>query len=187
MFVWNKPRPSDEEVVLRVYYSQVFLRVYAVFILLFMAAVYIAGTCAYVIPQGKYIRAIIILVAGSMGLALGLEFLFTKRIVFYKDRVIKEWHLLGERTIFYDNAKLVWASRLNGPRKGKGYIIRQVAPSGILGLLQVPIWLVSVCVSPKTEKQVDAVLSYLVGIDEHSTASEKRRLFVRTELPKEVL
>lgn len=182
MFIRNEIQPTDDEVILCVTYKR--LLSWVIGILLVLLGFACIASPYYFMQSGKYARAIICPIGGAVLLVLGVEVLFTKHILFYKDRLEQVWHFVGERKIFYDRAKLVWASRLNGPRKGKTYLIKEVETSGRAPFLQVPIYYVAYFVSPDTEEQVDRVLSYLVGIENNSRVNEKRRLFDRATLPK---
>lgn len=185
MFVANEMVPTDDEVILCVRYTQSLTWVMGILLVLLGTAC--IASPDFLIQRGKYLRAIVCAMGGTVLLVIGLDVLFTRHIVFFQDRVLKEWHLFGKRSILYSRANLVWASRLNGPRKGKTYLIKEVGTSGRVPLLQMPIYYVAHCVTPETEKQIDAVLSYLVGVESDSRVSEKRRSFCRSLLPKEVL
>jgi hypothetical protein len=131
-------------------------------------------------------RTIFCVAVGLFAVALGLEVLFTKHILFCHDRAVKVWHFLGNRAIPYNRAKLEGASRLNGVRRGKTYLIMEVAASGRVGVLQVPIHYMAYMVSPEADNQVDAILSYLVGIERNSRVNERRRSFRQSLLTKEL-
>jgi hypothetical protein len=178
--------PTDDEIVLRVRYTEIkgWVRI---FILILSGAFIIDTACFFMLPRAEYRRAIMCLVGGAALLGFALEVLFTKHILFCSDRVVKVWHVFGKRSIPYNMTRLDFASFLNGPRKGKVYVIKEVGTSGSVSLLQVPIFYRAYMVSPETDKQVDAVLSYLVGIEGNSAVNEKVRVFQRSTLPKEVL
>ncbi|MFH1115942.1 MAG: hypothetical protein V1792_18680 [Pseudomonadota bacterium] len=101
--------------------------------------------------------------------------------------MVKVWHVFGKRSIPYNMTRLDFASLLNGPRKGKVYVVKEVGTSGSVSLLQVPIFYRAYMVTPETDKQVDAVLSYLIGIQSDTRVEEKSRSFCRALLPKELL
>jgi len=178
--------PTEDEVILRVRYTEISGWV-RLFILISWGSALIAGSYFWMIPLGKYLRALLGVTAGLVLLMIGLEVLFSKHILFCKDRVVKEWHFFGMLSIPYSRAKLKSASLLNEPRKGNVYVIRDGGTSRSDHFLQVPICCRAYLVSSETHKQLAAVLSYLVGIDSDSIVNREYRLFQRAVLPKEVL
>jgi hypothetical protein len=186
MLVPNEMKPTDDEVILHVRYTQT-LGWVRVFILILWGLAGIVGPCFLMLPRGDFRRAIICIAGGSVLLVIGFEILFTKDILFCRDRIVKEWYFFGIRSIPYSRARLQCASRLNAPRNGKKYVIKEVGTSGSVSFVQVPIYCRAYLISPETDRQVAAALSYLAGIDSNSIVNREYRQFQRAVLPKEVL
>lgn len=189
-FFKDRSIPEDDEVILCVRY-----RISVDFIDPLVAATFLLliayGSYHYlpqVMEQGEYDDALLLAACLPTCLACAIDQLFTKHILFYRDRIVKVWHLLGQRTIPYKNAKLAgdyrrWVSWYVGD--DKSISLYEVDEKGKHRLIHIPIYFLKV---PKeTRGKVEIAISYLVGVEVGPKLYEKSRRFVKSELPKEVL
>ncbi len=59
---------------------------------------YVVIRCAM---KGDYMSAALLSLVATPALLLVLDSIFFGQLVFYQDRVVKEWHFLGQRTIYW--------------------------------------------------------------------------------------
>lgn len=179
--------PEEDEVILCVRYTRMLPRCL------------LAGGCAILAAFGLYACYCLILrqdyLLGTFGIPGGLllvlasvDGFLTKHILFYRDRLTKAWYFLGERTIPYTRTKLfltprslrwtVWPAK---QRLG----LREVDERGRMPMIQVPIGFCYLCMSKETIEKAEAIVTYLLGLEDGSELYEESRVFVRSTLPKE--
>lgn len=117
----------------------------------------------------------------------GSELLFTKHILFYRDRIAKVWYLFGQRTILYARARLVVTPPSTGYKWIKAFSIQETDGTGKIYTFQMPIRFTAHFVSRETRRKVKTVTSYLVDLEDRSKLYEDPRLFAKSTLPKEIL
>jgi hypothetical protein len=86
------------------------------------------------VQEGKYLEMVVMIMADLMAFLAVVDYTFSDRIIFYRDRVTKIWWGLGSKTIYYFDAKVSKNS------KGLEWCqIREKGPNGKPFLFQIPI------------------------------------------------
>jgi hypothetical protein len=177
--------PQDDEVILCVRYPN--LRGWLAGICaIFLGTIPWYGVNVLVL-RGDYVRGFILVVFCLMFFSLGVEVLFTKHILFYRDRIVKAWHLFGQRTIPYARARLVATPPSVGYKWIKVFSIQEADGTGKIYTFQMPIRFTAHFVSWETRRKVETVTSYLVDLEDRSKLYEESRIFAKSTLPKEIL
>jgi hypothetical protein len=191
----DQKAPQDNEVILCVRFSQTFRRIWGV---IFIGLVALAHDIPYhATARGDYLEGLF-LGFGCLGLlAAGVDGLFTRHILFHRDRVVKVWYLLGQRTIPYASAKLavnpawtrsmVWPFPYPAKGKPEPFRIYETDGEAKVRLIQLPICFGRSGLSPETTEKVETITSYLVGVEDRSKLYEESRIFVKSTLPKDIL
>jgi hypothetical protein len=191
----DETSPQDDEDILCVRLTDLFRKFFGVtFVCLAALAYYIPLRS---MTRGDYFEGLL-LGFGCLGLLVaGVDMLFSKRILFYRDRVVKEWYLLGRRTIPYARAKLavnpawirysVWPFPYPSEGQPEPFGIYETDGRGKVRPIQIPIGYGPSGVAPDTRNKVEAVICYLVGVEDRSKLYEQSRIFVESDLPKELL
>jgi hypothetical protein len=96
---------------------------------------YSACGCYKTFVKGSYIGVFLTFVLGVIALQFLLDYLFSDRIIFYRDRVTKIWHALGSRTIYYSTAKIFRYTE----SLAYDWVIREKGPYGEYISMQLPI------------------------------------------------
>jgi hypothetical protein len=186
----NGPKaPQDDEVILCVRYTT-FVGWLVLIGVMFL--VYIFCDALYrLIPGGKYVEALIVGAAASVMLAGAIDFLFTKHVLFYRDRIVKVWHFLGQKTIPYERAKLIvsprFVQRRVWPLPNNGFRISLTDKTGRTYPIQIPVLFPRICVAAETRKKAEFIVSYLADVEDTSKLYEKSRIFTKSTLPKDIL
>jgi hypothetical protein len=177
--------PQDDEVILCVRYTTG--GGYAG--LLVLIAVWFCWGFYILVLQGDYLGAAVVAPGCLMMLGVAASNLFFKHLLFYRDRIVKVWHLFGQRTVSYSRAKMCVNTWIR-PRilpYGKPFSVKETDSTGRVRLIQTSIAFGSVFVSPDTGDKVESIMSYLVGEEDKSKLYEESRIFVRSALPKDIL
>jgi len=133
------------------------------------------------IMRGRYVQGISGVLGATLVLMAALDSLFTKQIVFCQDRVVKIWHFLGQRTIYYSKAKVSGSPRNWGVQRSKWYQITEMKDDGRRLLFQIPIVYGTQFVPPDAARRIDMIVDYLTGNNENRT-----RKCTESYLPREV-
>jgi hypothetical protein len=145
------------------------------------------NTVYSLVLSGNYVKAFF--AAGFCLIMIygGSELLFTKHILFYRDRIAKVWYLFGQRTVPYERARLIADPAPVGFRWVKALSIQETNSKGEVLTFQVPIRFTSHFVSRETRRKVETVTGYLVDVEDRSKLYEESRIFVKSTLPKDIL
>lgn len=84
--------------------------------------------------KGKYLEMLVMIMADITAFLAVVDYTFSDRIIFYRDRVTKIWWGLGSKTIYYIDAKV--SKNLKGP---EWWMIREKGPNGKPVFFQIPI------------------------------------------------
>jgi hypothetical protein len=135
----------------------------------------------FLILRGN-LKGIVGPIGATIVLVWALDVIFTDRIVFYQDRVVKIWNFLGQKTIYYSKAKVTGAPRNWQIQRSKWYQITETGDNGRRIWLQIPILYCAQFVPPDTAKRIDLIIDHLTGKNENRT-----RIFKERFLPIEVI
>jgi hypothetical protein len=179
--------PQDDEIILCVRYATIIGWLIAIGLMVFGFA---SGLAAYVLVlRGDYVRALFGVPACIGFLAVAIDVSFTKHLRFHRQRLVKEWYFLGQRTIPYARAKLCVKPRslvwMGGPTKA--FNVKEIDDTGRIRLMQIPILYCRRCVPLETRIKVEAIACHLVGAKAGPALYEQSRILVQSTLPKEIL
>jgi hypothetical protein len=182
--------PQDDEIILCVRYTTIagwFIGIGATAL-----GSVLGYSASALLLRGKYLPGLLVLPGCAVMVVVALDFFLTKHILFCRDRIIKDWYFLGQRIIPYARATLLVNPRFMRQWPGwrsaaKALRVKETDAKGRTPVLQVPILYCFLCVPTETRRKVEAVASYLVGIEDTATLYERSRMLVRTNLPKEVV
>jgi hypothetical protein len=173
--------PHSDEIIFSARYSLFKVWISAIVVLvpflwIFFAVVY------HNFVVGDYVGATLFcLLATSLLFLVLLDSILCKELIFYHDRVVKTWHIFGQRTIHYSRAKLNRATtrlRWIAPVSA----ILEVNENGGYLLWQIPISYIAIFFPSDTSKKTEAILDYLIGGTENVHGR-----FMNSTLPKEAI
>jgi len=169
---------QEEEILFSARYSV--FRVWFMVIVVVMFPTWIFCYLLYIdVLKGEYIHAFFVSVFLLLMLLLALDSIFFKELLFYQDRVVKVWHIFGNRTIYYRTAKVIdppWYLRW------LSYAIRETGENGKDFLLRVPVSYVAGLFPSDSTKTIGKILDHLT----EDTENRSRR-FKKARLPKEII
>ena len=172
-------KTQDDEIIFSARYS-----VSRVWLLLIVVAVFptwLLFSVVYLdLVRGRYIDALLFSILPLLMLLFTLDSVFFKELLFYQDRVVKVWHIFGNRTIYYVAGKIV-----DPPRYWRwvlsGHHIRETRP-GKNFVIQIPILYVGSMFPSTTVQKIETIMDYLTQDVENNP-----RTFKKASLPKEVI
>jgi len=144
--------------------------------------VYAAIHGLYTFPsKGQYVKTVCAVIGVIIFVPLTIDIMLTKEFLFYSDRVVKVWYLLGRRTIPYASAVV------RGPAEAfrwiqKGYTIREFRDDWTRRFFQIPILYNARFVDREVAEQIDAIMAYMA-----EGPLNKPTRFTEVTLPKEVV
>ncbi|MFZ5866838.1 MAG: hypothetical protein ACOYXY_13225 [Thermodesulfobacteriota bacterium] len=158
-------------------------KVWLVIIVLVIPVMCFFSAIAYLsILDGTYTGSLALLVAAS-ALIIALDSLFLKEIVFFQDRVMKAWHLLGQRTIYYSKASVT------DPRVHMGWLsssgvhyIFESNENGKPVRWRIPIGYIPFFFPSDTARTINMIMDYMTEDKENNPKKFKKAM-----LPKEVI
>lgn len=177
----GRAKTQEDEIIFSARYSP--FRVWFSVIIMFLPFMWLFFGVAYAdLLRGKYINALLLALMPSIALLFTLDSIFFRRLVFYEDRVVKLWYVLGQRTIYYSRAIVI------GPPKyfhwlSSVYAIRETGENGKYLLMQIPISYIAFFFPSATSKGIETIVNCLTG----DTANIPKRIFVKSRLPKEAI
>jgi len=129
--------------------------------------------------KGNYVHAFFVSVFLVLALVAILDSTFFKELRFYQNRVVKVWHVFGNRTIYYRTAKVItpawWLRWLS-------CVIRETTEDGKDLPLQLPVSFIACLFPSYSRKVIGKILDYLTEDTENTS-----RHFKKASLPKEVI
>lgn len=133
----------------------------------------------FMIAEGKILKALLFLPGVIFIILIYIDTIFFSSIEFYKDRVVKNWHWGGMRSIPYENA------RLSGPPTTfrwltNAYHIRELKENGSVAWSRLPIIYNEFFVRSVDIKKVRKILDYLTG-----QSTDNPRMFKINELKED--
>lgn len=170
---------EENEIIFSARYSP--SKVWFTIITLFMFPMWILLSSAYHLTlKGQYSIATGCSLLGTAILLFTLDSLLFKELLFYRNRVVKVWRFLGQRTIYYSRAKVT------GSSTSYRYFLRvfQIKESqiGKALFIQVPISCIFFFFPPDVRNKISNIIDYLA--DDTSTGL---KMFNKSSLPKEVI
>lgn len=139
--------------------------------LIFLA--FITSLCSIFLIQRGNVKGIVGPIGASIVLLFALDQIFTDQIIFYQDKVVKIWHFLGQRTIYYSSAK-VTGGNSKVVQRPKWYQITETKDNGRRLWFQIPILYGAQFVPSDTAEEVDVIVDYLTGNDKNRSRSFKK-------------
>ena len=171
-----------DEVIFRATYSA--LKLSVSMILAWVPFFLIFGGLAYdSMAKKEYWSLGLILFALGCGLYFLLDSMLFKELLFYQDRVVKIWYLLGQKTIHYSSASAAaphWSHR--GWLSGSPNSIFESKDNGKRVLFRLPIMYCTFFLHSYMAKKIEGIIDYLADDKESNP-----RKFKKSTLPREVV
>jgi hypothetical protein len=171
--------PADD-IIFAARYSPRKLWFYIIAFFTFPLVLMFVGVCL-ALAQKNYRGAVAGLTLGSVILLVFLEAIFFKELLFYRDRVMKVWHLFGQKTIPYTRANVKrpdWYMRW----VSSAHHIFESEEDGRPIRMRLPLLYHSSFFPPKTATKIEMIMDYMTEDKENNP-----RKFRKSILPKEVV
>jgi hypothetical protein len=139
------------------------------------------GGAYFAFVREDYFGGALLWFFGFIMLYVPLDAIFFKELLFYQDRVVKVWHLLGQKSIPYSRASVKgpdWYMRW----LSSAHHIFESKDDGKPIPMRLPLLYHSFFFTPKTRKRIEMIMDYMTEDKENNP-----RKFRKSVLPKEVM